>query len=457
VSFRDAVLATGHFRSETSIFLARSPGRLDLMGGNVDYTGGLVFQATIGEGTCAAVQLRTDGLVVLVNSQIREHDGSTDYLEFSFAALTTDEAVRALIGRDPNGRWAAYVLGVFYLLRQRYPEAVKAGATVYIESTIPPNKGVASSAAIEVAVMKAAVAAYGLGLDGIALAEACQWVENVIAQSPCGVMDQAAVVLGEENCVLPLLCQPCRPYPLTRLPEAIECRAIDSGVRHSVAGSACETARAAAFMAYKMICDWERLPVTLSNSGFISRYTDSRWNGYLSNLPVSIFRSRFEARLPESVSGAAYLESYRAHVDPYTNVHLDVAYPVRAAARYAVEENLRVCLFVELARGAREADTFRTMGELMYQSHYAYTECGLGCEATDYIVELVRSEGSGGGLYGAKMTGGGAGGTVAVLCERGSDAAFERVIERYAEHSGIVPYVFRGSSPGADRYGVETA
>src|SRR6202044_3325361 len=103
----------------------------------------------------------------------------------------------------------------------------------------------------EVAVMKAAVAAYGISLKGIELAEACQWVENVIAQAPCGIMDQAAVVLGEENHVLPLLCQPCNPFPLVRLPEGIECRAIDSGVKHSIAGLACETARAAAFMAYR--------------------------------------------------------------------------------------------------------------------------------------------------------------------------------------------------------------
>ncbi|HTB11579.1 MAG TPA: galactokinase family protein [Bryobacteraceae bacterium] len=434
------------FEAGRPIFQAQSPGRLDLMGGNADYTGGLVFQATIRETTCAAVQIRSDAAIVLINPQMLEQ-GWQERVEYRLADLTSDEAVRSLI--SPNAPWTAYVIGVFHLLRQRYPETVKSGATVYIESTVPLNKGVSSSAAVEVAVMKAAVAAYGLKLDGIALAEACQWVENVVAQSPCGIMDQAAVVLGETGYVMPLLCQPCCPYPLVRLPEELECRAIDSGIRHSIAGRACETARAAAFMAYKMICDWEQLPVTFDDSVSIPHFTDSRWNGYLSNLSPSIFRSRFENRLPESLSGAAYLEKTRVHVDPFTAVRPEVLYPIRAAARYAVEENHRVRLFVELAR--RPAG-FESMGELMYQSHYAYTECGLGCEATDHIVDLVRSE----GLYGAKMTGGGAGGTVAVLFHKASEDAFARVVERYAEYSGSTPYVFEGSSPGADRRGVET-
>jgi galactokinase len=452
VSLRESV---PQFAPGRPIFRAKSPGRLDLMGGNVDYTGGLVFQATIRESTSAAIQLRPDGQIVLINPQMEDHP----YLEFHLVDLTSDEAVRALV---TEARWSAYVLGVFHLLRQRY--SITTGATVYIESTVPLNKGVSSSAAVEVAVMKAAAAAYGIAparcseprlagavspqvhreapLAGIALAEACQWVENVIAQAPCGIMDQAAVVLGEQDHVLPLLCQPCCPYPLVRLPEGLECRAIDSGVRHSIAGLACETARAAAFMAYKLICDWENLPVTRDDSRFIPRFTDPRWNGYLSNLSPSLFRSRFETRLPEFLSGADY---HSEHVDPFTPVRPEVIYPIRAAARYAVEEHQRVKLFTQLTDG-------ELMGELMFQSHYAYTECGLGCAETDYIVDLIRSE----GLLGAKMTGGGAGGTVAVLCRKGSDDAFTRVVEKYAQFSGTTPYVFEGNSPGADRNGIET-
>lgn len=444
------------FGEDGSIFVARAPGRLDLMGGNVDYTGGMVFETTLCEATWAAVQLRDDDSIVLINPQMRER-GWEDNVTFPIAALTSEEAVRKLVNSDPQIRWTAYVLGIFYLLSRQ--QAVS-GATVYIASDLPMNKGVSSSAAVEVAVMKAAAAAYGQPVQGIELAESCQWAENAIAQSPCGVMDQAAIVLGDESFLLPLLCQPCCPYSPVRLPEQLECRAIDSGVSHSVSGMECEIARAAAFMGYKMICDWENLSVVRDDSGRIPRWKDARWNGYLSNVPPSIFRSRFENRLPETLSGADYFAAGRTHVDMFTPVRPEAVYPVRAAARYAVEENQRIRLFIELARDAAAEGAFDLMGELMYQSHYAYTECGLGCQQTDYLVDLVRAEGASSGLYGAKITGGGAGGTVAVLCRKGSGEAlareaFARVVERYAAYSGVQPYVFEGSSPGADRYGVQ--
>ena len=114
------------------------------------------------------------------------------------------------------------MLGVFYWLKQHFPERAASGMNVLIRSDVPLNKGVSSSAAVEVAVMKAAAQAYGIELAGVELAEACQWVENVIAESACGIMDQIAVVLGDEGYVLPLVCQPCLPQPLVRLPDGFD-------------------------------------------------------------------------------------------------------------------------------------------------------------------------------------------------------------------------------------------
>src|SRR5208283_3019983 len=182
------------FAPDRPIRYSRAPGRLDLMGGNDDYTGGLVFEATIREATWAGVQLRADRRIVFLNPQMKER-GWQERVEFSLDDLTTDDAVRGLVNRDPGVRWTAYVLGIFHLLQRRFPPQVQCGATVYIESDVPLNKGVSSSASVEVAVMKAAVGAYDINLAGVELAEACQWVENVIAESACGIMDQITVVL----------------------------------------------------------------------------------------------------------------------------------------------------------------------------------------------------------------------------------------------------------------------
>ena len=65
------------------------------------------------------------------------------------------------------------------------------------------------------------------------------------------------------------------------------------------------------------------------------------------------------------------------------------------------------------------------LGALMYESHASYGRCGLGSQGTDRLVELVRAEGPAAGLYGARITGGGSGGTVAVLGRRDAAPAID--------------------------------
>lgn len=93
------------------------------------------------------------------------------------------------------------------------------------------------------------------------------------------------------------------------------------------------------------------------------------------------------------------------------------------------------------------------LGELMYQSHQSYSACGLGSVGTDRIVELVRRAGIKRGLYGAKITGGGSGGTVAVLGHVGAGEAIDDVVARYQRELGHKPHIFTGSSPGALAFG----
>lgn len=444
------------FSANRPVYISRAPGRLDLMGGNVDYTGGLVFQSTIKEATWAAAQRRDDNSIVFLNPQMAQ-EGWQERVEFRLDELLSEEVVKALVNSRQEIRWTSYVLGAFFLLEGKYPEEVRTGASIYIESEVPLNKGVSSSAAVEVAVMKAAAACYGIDLKGIELAEACQWVENVIADSACGIMDQAASVLGDVDHVLPLLCQPCLPRDLVKLPEGLRCWAIDSGVRHAVTGIEYEAARAAAFVGYRMICEWESLPIEKDESGRIPRYADSRWNGFLSNIVPSVFRSKYEQRLPESVSGAEILALGAVHPDPFTTVRADVNYRVRGCTRYAIEENQRIELFIELARGTTQQSSlaaFRQMGELMFQSHWSYTETGLGCEATDQLIEIVRRHCGEDHLFGAKVTGGGAGGVVAVLGSVNGAGAFQKVVDEYVRLRSFEPYVFEGSSMGADRFGI---
>jgi L-arabinokinase len=451
--FVTMIAAHGFFADEKKpIWITRAPGRLDVMGGNVDYTGGMVLQSVLREAVSVAVQRRTDGKIRVLNPDAAQ-SGWQPSIELQTAALSDIPALRLLCNRRESSRWAGYILGALHLLKSRHGWGSTGGADIFIASDLPPNKGVSSSAALAIAVLKAASAAYEISLDGIALAMAGQWVENVVVGAACGIMDQAAIVLGEENTLLPLLCQPCRPLPPIKLPIDLCIWGIDSMAPRSTTGAAYETARAAAFIGYKLICQRDGIDIILEEGSTIPRWTDSRWNGYLSNLSLSEFRSRYERWLPESLSGHECLARLGTHADPFTTVHPDTEYPVRAAVRYAAEENLRVQTvraLLESSSSGTSNSTIKLIGEILCRSHAAYAECGLGSEACDELVaRALRS-----GFAGAKMTGGGGGGVVAILGRPERRGAIQRIAQDYSTERGMMPYLFEGSSNGVDACGV---
>jgi len=92
----------------------------------------------------------------------------------------------------------------------------------------------------------------------------------------------------------------------------------------------------------------------------------------------------------------------------------------------------------------------------MYESHASYGRCGLGSTGTDRLVALVRAQGLDAGLYGARITGGGSGGTVAVIGRRGASHAIARIVDAYEQQTGYRPYVFAGSSPGVMAFGARS-
>ena len=139
-----------------------------------------------------------------------------------------------------------------------------------------------------------------------------------------------------------------------------------------------------------------------------------------------------------------------------TRVQPDREYAVRQATAHPVYENARVTRFAELLGRLRPGanDVAREMATLMSESHASYGACGLGSEGTDRLVELVRRAGADSGLFGAKITGGGSGGTVAVLGTSDAETTVREIARRYAEETGREAEVFVGSGSGAEERGV---
>ncbi|HEY9229299.1 MAG TPA: hypothetical protein VIP11_21810 [Gemmatimonadaceae bacterium] len=448
------------FISDEPVFSSRAPGRLDVMGGIADYSGALVLQLPLDRATTASLQRQP---APRCDVATRRGDGwstfSIELRDLLHGPLADPHALGAWFSARREDHWAAYVIGVvqYCLLRaKRSTSQALQGLRIRIESNVPEGKGVSSSAAIEVATMMVVAPNSGLDLSGEQIATACQWVENHVVGAPCGIMDQMTSVCGKRDRLLRLRCQPGNIEGYTAIPAGYRFYGIDSGVRHAVTGADYGTVRTAAFMGYRMIADAAGLPATLDGDRVL--IDDPEWNGYLTNIGTAAFEGRFANRLPERMSGDEFLTRFHGTTDSVTRVERGRTYPVRQATAHPIYEQARVDRFSNLLgalaeRGTREAEE---LGRLMYESHASYNACGLGSDATDRLVRMVEDAGPSSGLFGAKITGGGSGGTVAILGTVAAEARVREIASRYASETGRSIEVFAESGPGAMEVGVTT-
>lgn len=428
--------ASGFFGGTASapVFVARAPGRLDVMGGIADYSGSLVAEMPIAQAALVGAQRdASTGGAVVVRSLNAEAEGLTPEVMLPADAFVNPTSLLKRLKEGPAGeRWAGYVAGSVALLRaEGYLPRGPVGVRLLVRSDVPLGAGVSSSAAVEVASMRAVCAAFGVTLEGLPLARLCQRVENEIMDAPCGIMDQVTSALGESGRLLLILCQPYQVQGTVALPPGWSVFGIDSGVKHSVGGAAYTRVRVAAFMGYKMLAD-------AAGSGF---------GGYLCNVSPDEYRALMPDGLPDEMTGAAFLGKHGGIFDTVTTVDSAETYPVRAAAEHAIYENVRVHDFVSRLK-ERADEAMKDAGRRMVESHRSYSACGVGSNETDLLVELATGDTE--NVAGAKITGGGSGGTVCILCRADrEEAVMNAVMSQYTERTGILPRIIRGTSPGA--------
>ncbi len=402
------------------------------MGGIADYSGSLVAEMPIAQAAVAGAQVGgTDSGSVVVRSLNAESESLDEEVTLPGELFVNPVSLLRWAKDAPKSQfWAAYVAGCVGILRAEglWPRGV--GAKILVRSDVPLGAGVSSSAAIEVATMRALCAIQQINLDGLALARLCQRVENEIVDAPCGIMDQVTSALGEAGELLLLLCQPAQVQGTLKIPEGWRVFGIDSGVKHSVAGHGYTDVRIAAFMGAKILAD-------TSGEGF---------GGYLCNISPEKYREICPNGLPETLSGAEFIQKHGGILDSVTRVEPEGSYRVRASAEHAIFEMQRVSEFVELLKDGSDA-AMDVAGSRMLTSHASYSRCGLGSAETDLLADLALSCE---GVAGAKITGGGSGGTVCVLCKaEHEETVIQTLVEQYSQQTGIIPRVIRGTSPGA--------
>jgi L-arabinokinase len=417
-----------------------------------------VLQVPTAEAACASVQLRDDDLVRLWSPC---RDGSrTQLLSMRLADLglpgapISYEEARALFTADPRDRWAGYLLGGLLVLARERGISFERGAELLVHSDVPEGAGVGASAALAVASMQALAGAHGVQMDARDLALLCQTVENEVLGAPCGVPDQMTAACGEADEILALRCQPCEVVDTLPVPQDIEFVGVDSGVRHAAVRTDYGLVRAGAFVGARILAAARGLPVRHEGGRVV--VDDPLWRGHLANCDPDEFRSRWRDELPETIGGAEFLQRYGGHVDRHTRIDPQRTYPVRAPTQHPIEENARAERFLHLLRQDLTPAVRRELGDLMFASHAAYSACGLGESATDFLVYQARQRrAAGAAIYGAKVTGGGSGGTVVLLGERGK-VWYEalRIKKALLQATGHSAEIFRWSSPGAMAFGI---
>jgi len=211
----------------------------------------------------------------------------------------------------------------------------------------------------------------------------------------------------------------CRPDILkksVRFPRGVIAVGWPSGVKHAVTASPYATARAGAFMGRRIIEQ-----ATGRRLGHVAEVTPAE----LAALPAGT--------LPRSISGREFVRRWKQVADPLSTIVPGRKYPVQAATAFPIEENARAEKAVALLRGKgprSRAGRCAALGELLYVSHAGYSAMGLGCPETDEMVAAIRALGPKQGFYGARVSGGGSGGTVVVLLEKKSLPKLEALMRR---------------------------
>lgn len=330
---------------------ATVPGRVNLIGEHTDYNGGMVLPAALSVSLTATLMPRDDRRISV---SARGYPGS--------AERSLDEAAQ--------GHWSDPAVGA---VREAVSLGLlNGGATLSIHSTIPAGSGLSSSAALIVAILKAARSAADADLSDLDLAVAARRVENAYIGVPCGIMDQVAVAIAQPGQALALNTATL-DYTLVDLPRSHAMVVIHSGHTRKLTDGR--------YKARKEECDAAR---------------------------VAFGRDDICLLDPDAIEAADGVESI-----------------IKKRARHCATEHRRVLAAVKALKGGSIA----RLGTLMIASHASMRDdFEMSLPAIDALVANAVDLGA----VGARLTGGGFGGCIVACVDNNLREDWQaRLIERH--------------------------
>lgn len=425
--------------------VSRAPGRLDVMGGIADTTGSRLVAATLQAGAVIAVQPADEAQFRCVVLDPRTNEIFEDVrapLDASAGAATFDD----LTG-EPFSAARCSLAGI---LAQRASRDASvpigdAGWTVAVWPTAPLGGGAGASAAIYVALGRAIAALRGESVNAADLVRTSRQAQFRYFNLPAGPMDAMVSLHGRANGLVQFVADASATVEPLAVPEGTRLVGIDSQKRHDRAADKYREVFVSSAMGRRIIEAILRAnPHTMETP--IRNLADVQ--------PVE-FVERFRDLLPTRLRGRDYVRQFGETVVDGCRIDETAVYKVRSRAEHHVYENQRVHEFIAAlsrARNTGSAEALLQAGELMYSSHWSYGQrCGLGSIETDLLVNLLRERGAGGGIYGARVSGGGAGGMVTVFCAERPETidAIDSVLDDYRTRTGLDPVVHETGGDGA--------
>jgi galactokinase len=437
------------FRAGLPVTYRSARGCLDVLGGLNAEAGGTMAQMPLPVHAAVAVQMEDEPRLRIRSAQIAPPVGESEVI------------VPAGQGCPPEAAWAA---GIAALWSQARPGTAR-GASVLIHSDIPQGAGQSSSTALLTAAAWAmtdprqAVSPLAIA-QRVAAAEALA-AQGSAARIPTGPIIEALTCMHSRSArpqVLRYSAQPHRFVGSVPLPAEVRIFALDTGVRYAAGYAGWSLGpglgpgdlgelRAAAAMGRRLI---ETIYGDLGQS-------HTPLDGYLANTSPLLYRQYFRPLLPRRMRAGDFARSHGPISELPSATAEDQArlYRVRTAVDHLISEHEHAEQFLqaleELADlppagpGAMdETERQRILqraGRLLLASHHSYRlRLELSCREADWLVDRLMEAGPERGVYGARITGQGGGGTVAALLARSAAAtdALLETMQAYNHVTGLV-------------------
>jgi galactokinase len=347
--------------------LSSAPGRINLIGEHTDYNNGYVLPAAIHLRTYFLAAARPDNKVRIWAENFGEEE------TFDLEAIVPSE----------NRRWANYVKGIFWVLKQEGHRL--SGINAMIWGDVPLESGLSSSAALEVSVIKGLGALWDIHLPALKMAKLAQRAENDFVGVKCGLMDQFISVFGRKDTALFLDCETLdyAYYPLNLEKVGLSILVHDTKVRRKLASSEYNRRRQEATQALEV-------------------------------LKLKGVRSYKDATME-------FLDNSRGEMD---------SVPYRRA-RHVITENERVRSAVE----ALQKDDFSGLGALLFHSHESLRDdYEVSCPELDLLYDVGKGYP---GCLGARLVGAGFGGSGIALLEKRAGEEFRKRLLVEADKRGF--------------------